>query len=76
MYVTCEDQCWKLTFGTCALVPELQYNHEEGDTRIILHAQHASDKCVIRCNDADVPIIYLAHSQFLDECYIKKSKGS
>ena len=76
LYVTSEDQCWKLTSSTCELVPELQCNHEEADTRIILHAQHASGKCVVHCDDTDVLIILLAYSQSLGECYIKKGKGS
>ena len=75
VYVTSEDQCWKLTSSTCELVPELQCNHEEADTRIILHAQHASGKCVVHCDDTDVLIILLADSQSLGERYIKNGKG-
>ena len=77
LYVTSEDQCWKLASSTCELVPELQCNHEEADTRIILHAQHASGKCaVVHCDDTHVLIILLVHSQSLGKCYIKKGKGS
>ena len=76
LYVTSKDQCWKLTSSTYELVPELQCDHEEEDTRILLHAQHASCKCVVHCDDTDVLIILLAHSQSLGECYIKKGKGS
>ena len=75
LYVTSENQCWKLTSSTCELVPELQCNHEEADTRIILHAQHASGKCVVHCDDTDVLIILLADSQSLGERYIKNGKG-
>ena len=76
MYVTSEDQCWKLTSSASELVPELQCGHEEADTRIVLHAQHASGKCVIHCDNTDVLILPLAHSQSLGECYIKKGKSS
>ena len=76
MYVTSEDQCWKLTSSTSELVPELQCSHEEAGTRIVLHAQHASGKFVFHCDDTDVLILLLAHSQSLGECYIKKGKGS
>ena len=76
MYVTSEDQCWKLTSSASELVPELQCGHEEADTRIVLQAQHASGKFVIHCDDTDVLILLLAHSQSLGECYIKKEKCS
>ena len=76
MYVTGDDQCWKITSTTCDPVPELQCNHEEADTRIILHAQHAGGTCVIHCDDTDVLVLLLAHSQSLGKCYIKKGKGS
>ena len=76
MYVTGDDQCWKITSTTCDPVPELQCNHEEADTRIILHAQHAGGTCVIHCDDTDVLVLLLAHSKSLGKCYIKKGKGS
>ena len=45
-------------------VPELYSNHEEADTRLILHAQHASilqSNVTIRSPDTDVFILMLAH---------------
>ena len=39
MYITIEEQCWQLDVRTCKPVPELQCNHEETDTRMVL--QHA-----------------------------------
>ena len=45
-------------------VPELNSNHEEADTRLILHAQHACithSKVTIRSPDTDVFILMLAH---------------
>ncbi len=45
-------------------VPELYSNHEEADTRLILHAQHAStmhSNVTIRSPDTDVFILLLAH---------------
>ena len=45
-------------------VPELYSNHEEADTRLILHAQHAStmhSNVTIRSSDTDVFILMLAH---------------
>ena len=45
-------------------VPKLYSNHEEADTRLILHAQHAStmhSNVTIRSPDTDVFILLLAH---------------
>ena len=45
-------------------VPELYSNHEEADTRLILHAHHASTMhniVTIRSPDTDVFILMLAH---------------
>ena len=46
-------------------VPELHSNHEEPDTRLLLHAQHAStmhSSVRIRSPDTDVFILMLAHN--------------
>ena len=40
LFVTTQDEFWKLQPTTSEQVPELQCNHEEADTRMILHAQH------------------------------------
>ena len=41
----------------------LKANHEEGDTRLILHAMHAdADTIVVHCRDTDVLLLLLAHS--------------
>ena len=76
MYVTIEDQCWRLDATTCELVPGLECNHEEADTRMVLYAQHAGGTCVIHSDDTDVFVLLLAHSQNLGKCYIKKGKGA
>jgi len=47
MYVTTEDQCWRVDAATCEPVPELQCNHEEADTPMVLHARHTGGTCVI-----------------------------
>ena len=68
MYVTTEDQCWRLEAATCDPVPELECNHEEADTRIVLHAQHAGGTCIIHLDDTDVFVLLLAHSRNLGKC--------
>ena len=75
MYITIEEQCWRLEARTCAPVPELQCNHEEADTRMVLHARYTAGPCVIHYDDTDVFILLLPHSRDLGDCYIKKKKG-
>ncbi|KAK3747396.1 hypothetical protein QZH41_012092, partial [Actinostola sp. cb2023] len=75
MYVTTEDQCWRLDAATCEPVPELECNHEEADTRMVPHARHAGGTCVIHSDDTDVFVLLLAHSRNLGKCYMKKGRG-
>ena len=76
MYVTTEDQCWRLNAGTCEPVPELECNHEEADTRKVVHAHHAGGTCAIHSDDTDVFVLLLAHSRKLGKCYMKKGRGA
>lgn len=76
MYVTNEDKCWRLDASRCEIVPELECNHEEADTRMILHARHAGGTCVIHSDDTDVFVLLIAHSRHLGKCYIKKGRGA
>ncbi|XP_070581399.1 uncharacterized protein [Ptychodera flava] len=63
MYVTKGELCYRLRSANGVMdvteIPELQCDHEEADTRLLLHAQHASrvgevDNIVIRSPDTDV----------------------
>jgi len=59
LYVTIRGECWKLDSTTSEPVPELKCSHEEADTRMILHAQHAGGTGVIH------PMIQMSKSCFL-----------
>ena len=78
LYVTIKDdsECWKLDSTTSEPVPELKCSHEEDDTCMIFHAQHAGGTCVIHSDDTDVQILLLSHSQALGKCYIKKDRSA
>ena len=78
LYVTIQDdsECWKLDSTTSEPVPELKCSHEEDDTYMIFHAQHAGGTCVIHYDDTDVQILLLSHSQALGKCYIKKGRSA
>ncbi|KAL9983228.1 hypothetical protein ACROYT_G005368 [Oculina patagonica] len=46
--------------GTITPLPDLQADHEEADTRILLHAKHASETCgrvIIQSPDTDVAVL-------------------
>ena len=74
MFLTDEEDCFRLI---CAsddklqkdIVPELKCSHEEADTRLILHAHHASNtghkSIVINSADTDVAVIATAHSYII-----------
>ena len=50
IYVTeeeTEEKCWKMSMMAVTLAPEVRWNHEKADTRMILHAQQAGGKCVL-----------------------------
>ena len=69
LFVTSGEQCWlfrtEASDGTVTVqrfaVPELECSHEEADTRMLLHAQHAANtgqaSVIIRSPDTDVAVI-------------------
>lgn len=71
LYATTEKGCLRLQFAPDQLpavddVPELTCDHEEADTRLILHAAHASESCttvLIESPDTDVAILALGHAK-------------
>ena len=53
-----------ITTNHCEDVPALKSNLEEGDTRLLLHAKHASrpdSRIVIESPDTDVLVLSVAH---------------
>ena len=65
-YVTCGKRCYKLTTESAKEEEELQLDQEEADTRLLLHARHATKEpfnaIVISSEDTDVRILCLAFS--------------
>ena len=70
LFVTDRAECYRLTRSeegqVCHAVPALQSNHEEADTRLVLHAAHAGNgghsHVVIKSLDTDVALLAVAHS--------------
>ena len=50
MFVTQGSKCWKLTATCSSAVPELECNHEEADTRMVLHAKYSNSLVVIHAD--------------------------
>ena len=78
--VETEEKCWKISKMAVTLVPELRCNHEEADTRMLLHAKHGGGKCVLYADDTDVLVLVLVlllgHAHNPGKCYLKKGKGA
>ena len=63
LYVTSGIDVFRITADKTQLVQELQSNHQEADTRMLLHARHASmscDKIILSSPDTDVFMIMLS----------------
>ena len=66
VYVTCGNRCIRLNDGK--EISELESQKEEADTRIFLHAKHASDtyqNIVIHTPDTDVFVLAIFYSKLL-----------
>lgn len=74
MYVTTEDQCWRLDEATCN--PVRAVKHEEADTRMVLHARHEGNTCIIHSDDTDFLVLLLAHRRNLGKRYMMKGRGA
>jgi len=74
-----EEKCLLVTGASCRDVEDLQSNHEEADTRIILHASYAqktgSDCIVISSPDTDVLLLLLHHHKAIGANEVYMSTG-
>ena len=65
MFITCDEQCFRIMSDMVKLVPELESSQEEADTRMMLHLAHISQcnfSCAIIASiDADVTFLCLAN---------------
>ena len=76
LYVTCEEDCHKVTRDRAMIEEELHSTQEEADTRLLLHAEHASrsgsKSVVIVSEDTDVFLLCLACQEFLSADVVLK----
>ena len=64
LFVTTRTNAFEITTTACRLVTELISNHQEADTQMLLHAEHASyayEGVIIATPDTDVFLIALSH---------------
>ena len=76
LFVTHNQECWKLQSSSTSLLPELKCSHEEADTRMILHAKHIQEPVLVHADDTDVLVLLLSHSNVLGDVYMKTFRGS
>ena len=76
LYVTCEEDCHKVKRDRAMIEEELHSTQEEADTRLLLHAEHASrsgsKSVVIVSEDTDVFLLCLACQEFLSADVVLK----
>ena len=65
MFVTQGSKCWKFTATCTSAVPELECNHKDADTRIVLHAKHVNSPVVVNADDTDVIVLLISQVVFL-----------
>ena len=65
-FISCDKKCWRLTVDEVSDVPELLSDQEEADTKIFLHAKHASnegcEELLIVSEDTDVHVLGISFS--------------
>jgi hypothetical protein len=87
MYVTWRDECHVFTSGDSEIdpvqrqnVPELQCDHEEADTRLLLHSKHAAeahDHIIVKTPDTDVFVLCMTmQSTIGKEVYMMTGTGN
>ena len=74
--MTLGEECWKRGSTGIEVVPELQSNHEEAGTRMILHAKHVQGPYIIHADDTDELVLLVSHNNTLCAAYIKAGRGS
>ena len=69
LYLAYDEECWRVTSQKVEEISVLKSDHEEADTRLLLHALHAStegcstegcSEVLLVCEDTDVMIIALS----------------
>jgi hypothetical protein len=75
--VTSKEKCFHFSHGrsdddlvVCNEILELECNHEEADTRLLLHAKHAAtnnDAIIIKSPDTDIFVLCIAIQRAIEK---------
>ena len=81
LFLTSDIVCKKLTTADVVDIGQLQCTHEEADTRILLHVQHAVSSgfhnIVVCADDTDVLVLLVAHmSTFNADIYMRSGTST
>ena len=74
MYIACQEDCVKIDREGTLHIPELATSQEEADTRILLHAKHASpdhEAIIVVSEDTVVIILALAFFRQIGKIYVR-----
>ena len=69
IFIGCGLVCQKITHGIAEAVPELSCDHEKADTRMLLHAKHASasgGSIIMKSPDTDVLVLTVGLAAEMD----------
>ena len=76
MLIGYNEECWNLTESSVQEAIGLRCNHEEADTRLLLHAKNAAEEeyepIVIISEDTDVFVLVVANSYHIQALIYQK----
>ena len=76
LFVTCGQKCWRIGQMGVSLVIDLKSSQEEADTRIHLHAKHASDQgytsVILVSEDTHVFVLLIAFAKEIPASLYRK----
>lgn len=77
LYITTKDECHVFRSGNSEIdtilrqdVPEFHCDHEEADTRLLLHSKHASethDRIIVKTADTDVFVLCISMQKTINK---------
>ena len=80
LFVTCGQTCWRIGQMGASLDNDLKYSQEEVDTRMFLHAKHASDQgytsVIVVSEDTDVFVLLIAFAKEIPASLYQKKWGT
>ena len=80
LFITSEEKWWKITGESVEEVPELTSSQEQADTRLLLHASHASQEghraVIVVTEDRDVFVLLLSFCRAMNTTILQMCGSS